>query len=199
MKIAFALPALLAVLTAPLTAQDASGHQHTDGMKHEGSVESPTTTAPPATLKQGGQAAYATLSETVRLLTADPNTDWSKVNIEALRQHLIDMDNVTMRSVVKTTEVPGGLSMDVTGAGETAKAIQRMSVSHGKQLDLMPAYHAVVTPITNGARIMVTARNNDAATTQRIRALSFAGLLTEGDHHAAHHQMLARGEAVHQH
>src|SRR5437763_2768602 len=37
-----------------------------------------------------GQAAFGAISEIVRLLKADPNTDWSKVNIEALRQHLID-------------------------------------------------------------------------------------------------------------
>ena len=45
-----------------------------------------------------GQAAFATISEVVRLLKADSATDWSKVDIEALRRHLIDMDAVTMRS-----------------------------------------------------------------------------------------------------
>ena len=42
------------------------------------------------------------------MLEADPNTDWSKVNVEALRQHLIDMDHVTMRSEVAQRVVPGG-------------------------------------------------------------------------------------------
>jgi hypothetical protein len=32
------------------------------------------------------------------MLEADPKTDWSKVNISALREHLIDMDEVTMRA-----------------------------------------------------------------------------------------------------
>lgn len=38
------------------------------------------------------------------MLEADSKTDWSKVDIEALRQYLIDMDNVTLRSAVKVVE-----------------------------------------------------------------------------------------------
>ncbi|MCP6769380.1 hypothetical protein NL529_31490, partial [Klebsiella pneumoniae] len=42
-----------------------------------------------------GQEAFGTIQEIVRILEADPATDWSKVNIGALREHLIDMDEVT--------------------------------------------------------------------------------------------------------
>ena len=42
-----------------------------------------------------GQEAFGTIQEIVRMLEADPATDWSKVNIGALREHLIDMDEVT--------------------------------------------------------------------------------------------------------
>ena len=45
-----------------------------------------------------GQEAFGTIQEIVRMLEADPATDWSKVNIGALREHLIDMDEVTMRA-----------------------------------------------------------------------------------------------------
>jgi hypothetical protein len=41
---------------------------------------------------QPGQSAFAAIQEIVAMLEADPKTDWSRVNIEALRQHLIDMD-----------------------------------------------------------------------------------------------------------
>ena len=43
-----------------------------------------------------GQSAYGAISDVVRLLKADPGTDWSRVNVEALRQHVIDMDDVTV-------------------------------------------------------------------------------------------------------
>ena len=45
---------------------------------------------------QAGQGAFAAIQEVVEILAADPKTDWSKVNIDALRQHLVDMDNVTL-------------------------------------------------------------------------------------------------------
>ena len=41
------------------------------------------------------------------MLKADPTTDWSKVNVEALRQHLIDMDDVVMHSAVKQRNIAG--------------------------------------------------------------------------------------------
>src|SRR6516225_4871594 len=38
-----------------------------------------------------GQDAFGAIQEIVQILQSDPTTDWSKVNISALRQHLIDM------------------------------------------------------------------------------------------------------------
>ena len=55
-----------------------------------------------------GQDAFGAIQEIMRMLESDPATDWSKVNLERLRQHLIDMNEVTLRSEVKSTVVPGG-------------------------------------------------------------------------------------------
>jgi non-heme chloroperoxidase len=60
-----------------------------------------------------GQDAFGAIAEVVRILEADPATDWTKVDIERLRQHLIDMNEVVLRSEVKQTAVPGGLAMEV--------------------------------------------------------------------------------------
>jgi hypothetical protein len=38
----------------------------------------------------------------MRLLKANPRTDWSKVNIAALREHLIDMNEVTLQAGAET-------------------------------------------------------------------------------------------------
>ena len=150
---------------------------------------------------QSGQAAFAAIAEIVRKLKADPTTDWSKVNIEAVRQHLIDMDNVEMRSVVKQVSVPGGVSLDITGEGPVAGAIKRMGAMHAAALNEEGEYVAKSTEIPGGVRLVVTAKDpNDAGVAARLRGLGFAGLLAEGDHHAAHHMMLARGEAMmHEH
>ena len=144
-----------------------------------------------------GQAAFGAISEVVRMLEADPNTDWSKVNVEALRQHLIDMDHVTLRSEVAQRVVPGGIQMDVTGTGRTLLAIRRMAVSHSTMLEHDSPYHAIAKEIPGGARITVSAKDtSDAGLVARIRGLGFAGIMTEGDHHARHHLALARGDAM---
>jgi hypothetical protein len=152
-------------------------------------------TMPRAVPTSSGQAAFATISEVVRTLEADSTTDWSKVDIEALRQHLIDMDAVTMRSRVRQRNVEGGMEADVTGNGTTAAAIKRMLSMHSMMLDQSAEYHATAVEIPGGVRFRVTAKGADSArVVARIRGLGFVGLLTEGDHHARHHMAIARGE-----
>lgn len=47
-----------------------------------------------------GQDAFGAIQEIVQILDADPNTDWSKVDLEALRRHVIDMNEVTLKADV---------------------------------------------------------------------------------------------------
>lgn len=73
-----------------------------------------------------GQEAFGTIQEIVGILEADPNTDWSKVDLAGLREHLIDMNELTMRARAVPTTIPGGLKIAVTGATKrTVAAIQR--------------------------------------------------------------------------
>jgi hypothetical protein len=62
-----------------------AGHQGMTGMQG-GLTQQPTL---------AGQDAFGAIQEIVQILQSDPKTDWSKVNISALRQHLIDMNEVT--------------------------------------------------------------------------------------------------------
>jgi hypothetical protein len=149
-----------------------------------------------------GQGAFGAMAEVVRILEADPATDWSKVDLERLRQHLIDMNEVVLHASVKATQMPGGLSMDVTGEGRTAPSIRDMVIPHSAELDGMPAWSAKAEPIPSGARLIVVARDpSDAKTVARIRGLGFAGLLVQGAHHGPHHLAMAKGEtpAAHKH
>src|SRR3990172_3917085 len=147
-----------------------------------------------------GQDAFGAIAEIVRILDADPATDWSKVDIERLRQHLIDMNEVVLRSAVKQTPVPGGLAMEITGTGRTAQAIRAMVVPHGVELDRMPSFAARTETIPGGVRLTVVARRpDDAKLVARIRGLGFARLLTEGAHHQPHHLAMAKGGALNGH
>jgi hypothetical protein len=144
-----------------------------------------------------GQDAFEAIAEVVRLLDADSSTDWSKVDLERLRQHLIDMNEVVLRAQVKQASVRGGLVMDVTGIGRTEQAIRTMVVPHAAELGRMPSYAAKTELIPGGVRLTVTAKAaDDAKTVARLRALGFIGLLTEGGHHGPHHLAMAKGEAL---
>jgi hypothetical protein len=145
---------------------------------------------------EGGQSAFAAIAEIVKLLEADPNTDWSKVNLERLRLHLRDMDLVTVTSA----PTAGGAIFTVRGTGETVGAIKRMTGAHVSMVEMTGGPRLARTELADGVRLVVTVRDGDVRSGEaRIRALGFIGLMTVGDHHSMHHLMLARGEAMADH
>ena len=185
LRFCYLLVAAIAI-AQPVCAQD---HSTMDHSQMTGAGDTMVPQLP-------GQDAYGAISEVVRLMQNDPTTDWSKVNIEALRQHLIDMNGVTLRSVVRQSVVPGGLAMVVTGDSTVQGAIRRMTVSHGTALRAL-GLTATSTPVTGGSRFIVTvADTTNAALLAQIRGLGFAGIMTLGNHHAGHHLAIARGQAV---
>ena len=139
-----------------------------------------------------GQAAFGAVQEVVRILEADPSTDWSKVNLSALREHLIDMDEVTLRAVAAETPVDGGLEVAVTGSGRTLQAIRRMVPAHAQELNGLRGWRAKTASLPDGVLLTVTAADPKEAA--RVRGLGFIGLLASGSHHQPHHLALAKGE-----
>ena len=55
-----------------------------------------------------GQDAFGAIQEVVQMLESDPATDWSKVNIAALREHLIDMNEVTLHAATAERSLDNG-------------------------------------------------------------------------------------------
>ena len=162
--------------------------------QHSGHDASRAVTPPAAAQGAGGQAAFATIAEVVTLLMADSTTDWSRVDLERLRQHLIDMDEVTLRAQVTQTPVPGGLRMEVRGTGRTREAIRSMVRDHASMMQSETSMRSVTAESADGAIVTVTAADiQDTRLEQRIRALGFIGWLALQDHHAEHHVALARG------
>lgn len=153
-----------------------------------------TRAAQPGAPVQAGQDAFAAIAEIVRVLENDPRTDWSTVNLEALRQHLIDMNDVVLRSTVRETKIPGGVQLDVTGTGRTGAAIRRMLKAHTEVLDARAEWDATAKDIPGGVRwTVLSSEPGDLPEVTRIRGLGFGGLLATGAHHTEHHLALARG------
>jgi hypothetical protein len=142
-----------------------------------------------------GQAAFAAIQEIVGILEADPKTDWSKVNIEALRQHLIDMSNVTLAARVASEPVEGGMRYRVTGDGPVRDSIRRMVTAHAAAMDGVDGWHFEAASADDGAVMTVRPPSKDLA---KLRGLGFIGMLARGMHHQTHHLMIARGENPHE-
>jgi hypothetical protein len=158
--------------------------------KHSGEMENAIPAMP-------GQDAFGAIQEIVGKLDADPTTDWSKVDLEALRQHLIDMNEVTLKAEATATAVDGGLAIAVTGSGRTLAAIQRMVPAHAQEIDGFNNWHAGTERLANG--VMLTVTSTDPKEAQRIRGLGFIGILVSGSHHRPHHLAMAKGQFPHAH
>lgn len=145
--------------------------------------------------QEPGQSAYAALGEAVRIMVADPQTDWAHADVDALRNHLVDMDNVTLRAAVTSEGLPNGAIFHVAGQGPVVGSIQRMTKSHFAESDFGKGWKMDAQPTPTGANVTVVSPNPaDAA---EINGLGFFGILTLGAHHQPHHLMMARGGMRH--
>jgi hypothetical protein len=182
--------ALIALCFALLpTGAGAQQHEHSAGMKH--GADSLPGAPRAATLP--GQDAFGAIAEVVKILRADPNTNWGKVNLESLRQHLIDMNAVTLGTTVTSEAVDGGLRMTISGTGRAREAVRRMVGAHGQVL-MTEGLRGEAEEIPTGVRWTVT--TTDPRRLAELRALGFIGIMALGDHHTTHHLQLARGDEV---
>jgi hypothetical protein len=141
-----------------------------------------------------GQEAFGTIQEIVQILEADPTTDWSKVNIAALREHLIDMNEVTLRAAATERMLDNGIEITVFGLGRTLEAIKRMVPAHVRELKRI-GWNAKTEALPNGIKLIVTSSN--AKQVMKLKALGFMGIMVQGAHHQLHHLMMAKGEFMH--
>ena len=181
--------AALAILTlSSVTASGANADRSAmhGMMHHEASGRVPL---------EGGQAAFAAIQEIVAHLEADPATDWSKVDIEALRRHLVDMDNVTLRAHGREEDMAGGIRFLITGRGDVVGSIRRMVFAHAETMNGTGGWNFAAAKIPDGASLAVTVADpHDVA---KIRGLGFIGVLAKGSHHQMHHLMIAAGRSPH--
>ena len=141
-----------------------------------------------------GQSAFAAIAEIAAMLAADPETDWNRVDIDALRTHLVDMSVLTLDAEVETVEADGQIEFIVSGTGRTREAIQRMVPAHAGLLGTETGWNALAK--VNGSGAILTLRAAQPELT-RIRGLGFFGVMATGAHHQAHHLAIARGEMIH--
>ena len=138
-----------------------------------------------------GQSQFAAIAETVTLLRDDPNTDWAQVDIKALRDHLVDMDNVTTRASIERTVDGIGVTFIVTGDDVVAASIRRMVLTHSPMLQGISDWTVIADETEGGASMLVQVRSDEEL--NQVLGLGFFGLMTIGAHHQQHHLMIAIG------
>ncbi len=163
-----------------------SHRQHVPGMSH-GRVNNEHPIEP-------GQSAFAALAEIVSLLEADASTDWSRVSIDALRTHLVDMNQLTLYSTVISRQPDHKrVEFTVTGQDRTRQAIMSMVPRHAEIVSQTTQWGITVTEIPDG--VMVIIEPDSTEVLRKIKALGFFGFMTIGSHHQAHHLQMARGKS----
>jgi hypothetical protein len=183
-----------ALLSGATVASAQTQHSgHVSGMDH--AMHGNAEPMEQARLTEPGQGAFAALSEVVRVLEADPDTDWSKVDLGGLRDHLVDMDRLVSDTNVEESTLPDGISAIATGTADTLGTLRRMVPAHAAQLAQDPRWTVRATDTDTGVELRVTSR--DPAVAARIKGLGFFGLMASQDHHREHHLMIARGQNAH--
>jgi len=143
------------------------------------------------TPQETGQSAFAALAEIVVLLQADPETDWGAVNIDKLRDHLVDMDLLTRKAEVTRILRPDGARFEVRGSPRVLSAINTMVPAHAPFLAGETGWSVVSEEMEDGVALIV---GGDG---EQIQGLGFFGLMTIGVHHQEHHLMIAKGRKPH--
>jgi hypothetical protein len=173
MKLGFISAAMMFVASGAMAQ-----HAHTSG--------SPSET---------GQSQFAAIAEIVTLLRDDPDTNWAQVDITALRDHLVDMDNVTTKASVERTVDGMSVRFMVTGDQVIAASIQRMVLAHSPMLQRSSDWTVAAGEVDGGATMVVRASSEDEM--GQVLGLGFFGLMTIGAHHQRHHLMIAKGRSPH--
>lgn len=181
-------PSPLFALAFALASLPATGQQHAG---HHAEMHASPHEPGGSPLREPGESISAALGEVVALLESDPATDWSRVDLTALARHLQQMNRLFSGASVETVNVPGGARFRVRGDDAVLEAARAM----------VPA-HAAISRSETGWRAEVEERESelvvtvvgDEAEEAKIRALGFLGWMASGDHHRAHHLMMARGE-----
>ena len=162
------------------------------------SAEPPATTLPAIPLTMPGNDAFGAIQEVTARLLADPDTDWRRVNLEALRVHLVDMENMTLRvDVVEQIPTPAGISVVIEPQDARAMAsLRRVLAVHPAQLAAETGW--TMSVLEESGRFTLTIETENPDEIELIRGLGYIGTMAIGNHHKIHHWMIATGANPHE-
>ncbi|MBE8189645.1 MAG: hypothetical protein HAW58_01990 [Candidatus Thioglobus sp.] len=162
---------------------------------HEGMEHSKTHSGKPV-LTEAGTDAFATLQEAIRALEADPKTNWNKVNLEALRLHLLEMNDMVLNVKVRQNHISKGFAAIVTPTTDRAlQSLKKVFSAHPAQMKKESGWDMKVSNNSGVFTLKITTEN--ASEVAKIRGLGYIGVMAYGGHHQPHHWAIASGNNPH--
>jgi len=145
-------------------------------------------------LTKPGNEIFGTIQEVIHKLEADQNTDWAKVDLEALRQHLLDMKAFTEEvAVVSNENIPMGTKVRIRPQTERASAaLERLFGMHPAMIKKELGWNMKAEQADS--EWIITCITDKPSEVDKIRGLGYIGLMAEGAHHQRHHWMIASGQ-----
>ncbi|HIC40878.1 MAG TPA: hypothetical protein EYO74_05690 [Piscirickettsiaceae bacterium] len=176
----------------------ASAQMHHANMDHAAMMghNQPIAQVREVMLTESGTDPFATLQEVIAALEVNPNTSWEKVNLEALRLHLIEMQDMTINVEVSQQSITNGFKAVVTPTTpRAAKSLKRVLSGHPSQMKAETGWDMQVENINNVFTLTVTTPTPGEVA--KIRGLGYIGLMAYGNHHQPHHWAIATGNNPH--
>lgn len=145
-------------------------------------------------LTEPGNDIFGTIQEIIKKLKADSTTDWSKVDLENLRQHLLDMKAFTEDvTVISKTPIENGTEIKIRPkTNRAAEALKRLFSMHPAMIKKEKGWD--MDAHQNGDNWIITCTTSNESEVEKIHALGYIGLLAEGAHHQLHHWRIATGK-----
>ena len=150
-----------------------------------------------SSLTESGNDIFSTIQEVIDKLENNPDTDWSKVNIEALRQHLLDMNDMAMNvEVINQKSLENGLEVTIQSLTPRAeKTLAKVFRVHPIHLKRETSWTMQV--VQNKNQFIITTTTEDRNQVKKIIALNYIGLMAYGNHHQPHHWGISTGQSPH--
>jgi len=185
----------LSIVAMIIAIPMASAHMHRANMSHA-AMMGHNTALTQVVLTESGTDPFATLQEVISALEANSDTNWDKVNIEALRVHLVEMQDMTINVDVKQQHIDNGFQAVVTPTTNRAvKSLTRVLSGHPMQMKVETGWDMQVQ--NNNGVFTLTVTTKKAHDIAKIRGLGYIGVMAYGNHHQPHHWAMASGENPH--
>lgn len=192
-KIAHFAIAIVAILASSMIFSQIDPASMKHFLVHGVPASSVKTTA---ILTESGTDPFATVQEIIAQLEANPNTNWEKVNIEALRLHLVQMQDMIMNVKVSQQSIKNGFQAVVVPTTDRAlKSMISVLSAHPAQLRAETGWDMQVSRDNKVFTLTVTVNNPKKVS--KIRGLGYVGIMAYGRHHPAHHWAIASGNNPH--